>query len=71
MSKKYKTIYTIIENKLEKLYVSHNEKHSKDTEYETEFFICALPNEKVPVNYFKNQDKKSPRLYIPKTICLL
>lgn len=69
-SKKYKTVYTIINRKLQQIYVSHEEKQWEGDGFETEYFICALPDEKVPVNYFKG-DKKSPRLYIPKTICLL
>jgi len=73
-NKKYKTVYTIIENEFQQIYVSHIEKHESQMNggelIIDELFVCALPGEKVPVNYFKS-DKKSPRLYIPKTICLL
>ncbi len=68
--KKYKTIYAIINNKLEKLYVSHEDKFFNG-EIDSVVLITALPNEKIPVNHFKNFDKKSPRLFIDKTAVLL
>ena len=70
MKNKYKSVYGVFNNKLEKFYVSHEQKFS-DEEGVIITLITALPNEKISLNYFKNQDNKSPRLFINKTTVLL
>ena len=70
MKNKYKTIYAIFNNKLEKFYVSHEQKFSDEEGYIVTL-ITALLNEKIPLNYFKNKNNKSPRLFIDKRMVLL
>mgnify|MGYP001563047053 CR=1 FL=1 len=70
MKNKYKSVYGVFNNKLEKFYVSHEQKFS-DEEGVIITLITALPNEKISLSYFKNKNNKGPRLYFDKNSVLL
>ena len=72
MKNRYKNVYAIINNKLEKLYVSHEDRIFNGETYDITL-ITGLPNEKISRDHlqYKKSNKKSPRLYIDKTTILL
>lgn len=72
--KKYKAVYAILNNKLEKLYVSHEIKREYELNggelFEDIVLVCAMPGVKFPVNYLK-RDKTCPFLIVCKSTVLL